>query len=94
MSVRKDIARQLRERPMTLHALSEALGLPTKVVMDHLDHLARSLRHEGASLHVHPARCRHCGFRFTQKRYTRPGRCPRCHSTWIAAPRLEVVEAR
>ena len=91
MNTRDELERLLRQGPHSLRELADRLELPIHVVNDHVEHLQRSLRHRGGRLHLHPARCRHCGFTFTQHRFTRPSRCPRCRSTWIEPPRLEIT---
>ncbi len=94
MNQREELERLLRRGPHSIRELAQALELPVRSVTEHVEHLKRSLVHRNGRLLIHPARCRRCGFIFTHGRATRPGRCPRCHATWIDPPRLEIVQRR
>lgn len=89
---RKDLITILLEHPMTLHELSERLDEPVKDVADDLQHLQKTLRHEPWRLEIRPARCRKCGFVFQHDKMTKPGKCPKCHGTWIQAPEVVIHE--
>ncbi len=69
-----------------LHAISE------REIEDHLSHIARSLgRDTTREIIREPAECEHCAFIFRSRaRFTRPGRCPRCHSERIFAPKFGI----
>jgi len=43
-----------------------------------LRHAIRSARAAGHDVIVLPARCRSCGFTFTEERLSKPGKCPAC----------------
>ncbi|HDZ91706.1 MAG TPA: transcriptional regulator [Deltaproteobacteria bacterium] len=67
--------------------LSQAVGIGEKEVYQHLPHIARSLATQGRGLRIDPSRCLKCGYVFEdRKRFTRPGRCPRCRATYIRRP--------
>jgi predicted Zn-ribbon and HTH transcriptional regulator len=86
-TVRETLRKALREGPATARDLSAIAGIREKDVAEHLEHLARSLPHEGERLAVEPASCIACGYAFAQRgRLTRPGACPRCRSTRIDPP--------
>jgi hypothetical protein len=72
-----EIARIERTRPQDLE--------------DDLEHLAKTAKREGARLVVEPARCRKCGFGFSKGKLVKPGRCPKCRSTWIEEPRVGIA---
>jgi transcriptional regulator len=77
---------------MSLLELSQEAGLPERAIPDHLEHLRRSLKHQGLRLAIEPPRCIDCGFGFRDRhRFTRPGRCPKCRSTHLEAPRVRLV---
>ena len=60
-------------------------------VADHLDHIRRSLSVGPRSLEIRPAECLACGFVFKdRRRFSRPGRCPRCRQTRISMPRFHI----
>lgn len=76
---------------VTAHELSATVGVPEKEVTAHLEHLARSLKHDGFKLEIAAAKCLACGFTFDDReRYTAPGACPRCRSERIAPPSFGV----
>jgi predicted Zn-ribbon and HTH transcriptional regulator len=84
--VREALHRALREGPATAQELSTAVRVAQKQVLEHLEHLRRSL-----ALHVEPARCLACGFVFDARtRLGKPSRCPECKSTRITLPRFSL----
>jgi predicted Zn-ribbon and HTH transcriptional regulator len=65
-------------------------------VVQHLEHLARSLRGAGGvkQLEVEPAHCLACDFSFTtRERLGRPSRCPACKSERLEPPLFRLVGA-
>ena len=91
MTVRDQIRAQLEQRPHTSLQLSQAVGIPQGEVAGHLEHLARSLPHQGLVLEVEPAACIGCGWQFEdRRRFGRPSRCPKCKSERIDPPRFSV----
>lgn len=72
--------------------LSQMLGIEEKEVYSHLSHIQRSVASQRQRLVVIPSRCLVCGYVFDKrKRFTRPGRCPRCKAERIQEPRYQVV---
>jgi predicted Zn-ribbon and HTH transcriptional regulator len=69
-----------------LHAISE------REVEDHLIHIARSLARDTTRQIIRqPAQCEECEFIFRSRaRFTRPSRCPKCHSERIYAPKFGI----
>lgn len=85
----------LRAGAASARDLSRAVGIPERDVAVHLEHLARSLRRTGGRLAVTPSECLDCGFAFGERghhRYTRPGRCPRCHGRRLTLPRFRIED--
>lgn len=77
---------------MSARDLSAAAHIPERDVPAHLEHLARTLKAQGARLDVVPAECLACGFVFKDReRLTSPGACPSCRATHIAPPCFRVV---
>jgi predicted Zn-ribbon and HTH transcriptional regulator len=86
-TVRDALHKALREGPATSKDLSGLVDIREKDVEGHLEHLARSLKHQGERLEVEPAHCLACGFTFKDRtRLSRPGACPECRSTRIEPP--------
>ena len=77
--------------PASVKELSALAGLREREVVEHLEHLQRSLEAEGKKLVVMPARCLACGFAFRDRdRLKRPSRCPDCRSERIEPPRFGI----
>ncbi|HVJ16473.1 MAG TPA: transcriptional regulator [Polyangiaceae bacterium] len=77
--------------PASIKELSALAGLREKEVLDHLEHLERSLKAEGKKLVVLPPRCLACGFVFRDRdRLKKPSRCPECKSERIEAARFGI----
>lgn len=78
--------------PRTARELSVALSMREREVLEHLEHLERTLQQSAQRLAVEPARCLACGFAFEERaRLGKPGRCPRCRATRITHPRFRIV---
>ena len=89
-TIRKQIIDCLSNGPATALDLSQDLGIMEKEVYEHLPHIGRSMAAQGRNLFIYPSECLKCGFRFEKrKRFTKPGRCPRCKETHIKRPAYE-----
>ncbi len=75
---------------MALADIARLMDLPPRDVEDDLRHLVKSLKHSDYQLIITPALCRKCGFKFNKEKIHKPGKCPRCHGTWINAPMISV----
>ena len=85
--MRQEIISLLGEKEMDARELSREVGIREKEVYDHLTHIARSLAAKGIKLNILPAQCLSCGYVFSdRRRFTRPGRCPRCKKTHLQSP--------
>jgi predicted Zn-ribbon and HTH transcriptional regulator len=90
-TVRQDLAQALRAGLATARDLSKAVGVSEREVLEHLPHLARSLRARGERLRVEPARCLDCDFEFTRRdKPARPSHCARCRGTRLSLPRFGI----
>jgi len=77
--------------PLTARELSAEVHVREREVIDHLEHIRKSLEKTGTPLEVTPPECRKCGFVFkTRRRLTKPGKCPSCRSTSIEAPEFKI----
>ncbi len=91
-TLRQQMMTVLKEGEWDVRGLSQRLGISEKEVMAHLGHVQRTLAAAGAHLEIRPSHCRACGFVFEgRRRFTRPGRCPRCRQTRIAPPVFQVA---
>jgi predicted Zn-ribbon and HTH transcriptional regulator len=88
MSRNKTPRQQLKEQlplgEFTVENLAGILDLPVKRVLDDLKHVRRS---NPDSFDIRPARCRGCGFEFSDRdRLDRPSRCPECREQRVNGP--------
>ena len=89
--IRKDLIHYLEGNPRTVRQLAiETRQTPADVEED-LKHLAQSLRHQEYQLKVTPAECRKCGFLFSDDRFRKPSKCPKCRGTWLSEPEVSTV---
>ena len=87
---RKKLIDMLLGNPMTVSQIARAVDEPPGRVADDLGHLFRSLKHTEYKAMVEPARCRACGFEFSEEKLTKPSKCPECHSTWVLEPKIGI----
>ena len=87
---RKDLIGLLQDRPTSLHELAILLEMPPRELEDDLRHLIRSLRNMPYRAIITPATCRKCAFTFHRDKLHKPGKCPRCHGTWISDPLISI----
>jgi predicted Zn-ribbon and HTH transcriptional regulator len=87
---RKQLIDLLAE-PRSISSLARELGLERGDVEDDLRHLIRSARAAGHQIVVEPARCKKCGFTFSEDKLTKPGKCPECRSTWLFEPMIRIA---
>ena len=89
-TTRKRLAATLRESPATPSALADRLEITPHAVVDHVEHVARSLEGSGEQLLVAPPTCTDCGFDEYDEPANLPSRCPACKSESIAEPTFTV----
>jgi predicted Zn-ribbon and HTH transcriptional regulator len=87
---RKNLIDMLLGNPMTVSQIARLVDESPATVADDLNHLFRSLKHTEYKAIVEPARCRACGFEFSEQKLTKPSKCPECHSTWVLEPRIGI----
>ncbi|MBW2428244.1 MAG: ArsR family transcriptional regulator [Deltaproteobacteria bacterium] len=86
-TVRQQIIELLTDEEMDARELSREVGIKEKEVYEHLTHIARSLTVKRSKLTIRPSECLQCGYVFKdRRRFTRPGRCPRCKSSHLQNP--------
>ncbi|MFQ5737069.1 MAG: transcriptional regulator [Thermodesulfobacteriota bacterium] len=94
LTVRQSIAETLRGGPVTAKDISRAVGIKEKEVIEHLQHIARSVAsgRDGTRFVVHPSACLSCGFVFRKRdRLKTPSRCPLCASEEITEMRFGIT---
>ncbi|HWH68059.1 MAG TPA: hypothetical protein VNT26_01630 [Candidatus Sulfotelmatobacter sp.] len=89
---RKALIDLLLHHPMPLTQIAREVDESPGQISDDLNHLFRSLKHTDYKAVIEPARCRACGFEFSEEKLTKPSKCPECHSTWIAEPKIGIEQ--
>ncbi|MGV8073853.1 MAG: transcriptional regulator [Syntrophobacteraceae bacterium] len=90
-TLRRRIISLLSERELSAREISQFIGIREKEVYEHLPNIAQSLASRHKKLIALPFICRTCGYEFNErKRFTRPGRCPRCKGGHLEEPKFRV----
>jgi hypothetical protein len=88
---RQEIRALLLERAWSLDELAAKYLLPKRVIVNDLEHIARSVAPRQRIEILAPV-CEACGFRFKdRKRFSDPSRCPRCKNEHLSAQRLRIA---
>ena len=89
---RQRIIDLLADTRMTTDQLARMLGIPERLVEEHLPHVVKTVaRDRSRRFILEPSICLDCGFMFRDRtRLTRPSRCPQCRSEGISAPRYGI----
>jgi Predicted transcriptional regulator containing an HTH domain fused to a Zn-ribbon len=93
MTRRQRLADILDVEGRSVEALAAEFRTTPRDVEADLRSLEKTLRHEGKRLVVQPARCGKCGFVFedrSDRRFTTPGKCPKCRATHIQPAILRI----
>ena len=90
-TLRQDLSLALRAGPATARDLSKAVGASEKDVLDHLVHLAKSVKSRDEELVITATECRDCGFVFSRReKLARPSRCARCSGSRLTLPEFAI----
>lgn len=94
-TVRQRIVELLTGSRLSSYELAQRLGIPERQVEDHLAHVVKTVgRNRDKRFILEPSGCQHCGFVFRDRtKLTKPGRCPRCRSEGLTAPRYGIDAA-
>ena len=91
MTVRKDLLQMLSIEPRSVSSIARELELRRGDVEEDLRHAIRSARAAGHEIVVLPARCRACGFTFSEDKLSKPGKCPECRESRIYEAQIRIV---
>jgi predicted Zn-ribbon and HTH transcriptional regulator len=82
---REKIVKLLTEHDnMTLQELADLVQVSVKTVVEDLNNVRKTIRHEGLRIEVRPASCIKCGYIFSgRSRISDPHKCPKCHAERI-----------
>jgi predicted Zn-ribbon and HTH transcriptional regulator len=87
---RKDLIDLLLGNPMGVSQIARAVKESPSQIADDLQHLLRSLKLTDYRAAIESARCRACGFEFSEAKLTKPSKCPECHSSWVLELKLGI----
>jgi predicted Zn-ribbon and HTH transcriptional regulator len=90
MTRRRDLMALLSTGPRTASSLARELGLERSDMEDELRHIIRTARAAGLDVVIAPARCKKCGFLFSDAKLTKPGKCPACKGPRVFEPLVQV----
>ena len=90
LTLRKAIAEALEDDSLDLREISKRFRIKEREALDHLEHVARSVRPK--RFIMEPASCLDCGFVFKKRdRLATPGKCPICRSQSVSPPRFRIM---
>jgi transcriptional regulator len=90
-TLRKFIIALLEEETLSTKDLSKSIHISEKDVCDHLEHIRKTLNKNNYQVVTIPAHCEKCGFVYSKReRFSKPGKCPVCHSSLIDPPRFHI----
>ena len=90
-TIRQQIIALLTDEEMDARELSQEVGIKEKEVYEHLTHISRTLESKGKKIKIHASECLKCGYVFKdRKRFTRPGRCPKCRQSYLTSPSFNI----
>jgi predicted Zn-ribbon and HTH transcriptional regulator len=89
---RQRLIELLTEHRRSSYQLAQVLGIPERRVEEHLTHVVNTLARDPLRRFVlEPSMCLSCSFSFRNRsKLTKPGRCPKCRSEDISAPRFGI----
>ena len=87
-TIRKEIIGLLKIDSLPIGALSREIRQSEKEIFEHLKQIQKSM-----NLRMTPAECGSCGYVFEKReRLKKPGKCPKCRSTFIEEPLFSIDE--
>ncbi|MFB6254721.1 MAG: transcriptional regulator [Halobacteriaceae archaeon] len=89
-TVRKKIKKALTSRPYAPSTLADEFGISLQAVLNHIEHIKRSLDTTNQQLLVRPPECEKCGFNEFDDLLNVPSRCPNCKSEMIIEPVFQI----
>jgi transcriptional regulator len=87
---RRDLIAYLTIQPRSVSSLARAFGLARRDMEEEIGHAIRSARRAGHRVIVEPARCRVCGFVFSQEKLGKPAKCPSCRSSRLFEAQIRI----
>ncbi|RQH03250.1 transcriptional regulator [Natrarchaeobius oligotrophus] len=89
-TTRTRLTEALRSEPASPGELATRFDLTPHAVVDHVEHVARSVDGTDEQLLVAPPTCRDCGFDEFDRLLNIPSRCPSCKSESVSEPTFTI----
>ncbi|MGO9614729.1 MAG: transcriptional regulator [Dissulfurispiraceae bacterium] len=94
-TIRQQLIAILENHTVSIKELSAEVGVSTKDLYGHLEHIQKTFSQGEDRLVTTPAECRKCGFIFRKRdRLTKPGKCPVCRAESIREPFFSIKKGR
>jgi len=93
VAFRKQLIELLTTEFRSVSSLARELGTTRGDVEDDLRHALRSARACGHDIEIVPAKCKSCGFVFSEDKLLKPGRCPACKGSRLFEPMIRIRRA-
>ena len=90
MTLRKRLQDLVSRQPRSVSSLARELGMGRGDLEDQLRHTIRSAQAAGHRIVVEPARCKTCGFIFSEDKLAKPSRCPECKGSRLFEAQIRV----
>lgn len=90
---RKELIEYLQHHKSSISELARQFEAKPADIIEEMEHIRKTLRHEGLRMRITPASCRKCHFVFNRDKLDKPGKCPKCKSTWIQEPEFLLEKA-
>ena len=88
---RQEMMAMLREREWTLDELARNFVVHKKVIINDLEHIARSVSRP-SRLQIRSPTCEGCGYRFKDRtKFNDPSRCPMCKNEHLRPQRFQIA---
>lgn len=91
MTLRKRLQDLVSQQPRSVSSLARELGMDRGDLEEQLRHAIRSAQAAGHRIVVEPARCKTCGFVFSEDKLAKPGRCPACKGSRLFEAQVRVA---
>ena len=90
MTLRKRLQDLVSRQPRSVSSLARELEMDRGDLEEQLRHAIRSAQAAGHRIVVEPARCKTCGFVFSEDRLAKPSRCPACKGSRLFEAQIRV----
>ena len=90
VTLRRELTKMLSAQPRSVSSIAREMGLDRGDVEDHMRHAIRSARAAGHQVIIEPAKCKQCGFTFSEDKLSKPSKCPECRGTRLFEAQIHI----